>query len=134
MAQNYTEIMDDQLTPFAFFGVSGNQTESTKIRSLLGRLKFTVDEIMNKVGELSAGQRAKLALLKMLYLALEVLILDEPSRNLSPLSNPVIRQILKEYQGCIIAVSHDRMFIKEVADEIYELNTEGLIRLYDDTY
>ncbi|MDE6655837.1 MAG: energy-dependent translational throttle protein EttA, partial [Anaeroplasmataceae bacterium] len=55
-----------------------------------------------------------------------VLLLDEPTRNLSPLSNPVIRNILKKYNGAIIAVSHDRKFLKEVAEDVYELRKDGL--------
>ena len=131
MAQDYTEIMNEELTPLAYLDVIGNKEESEKLRSFLGNLKFTVNEMDQKIAGLSGGQKAKLALLKMVYLAPEVLLLDEPSRNLSPLSNPIIRQLLIGYQGCIIAVSHDRMFIKEVADEVYELSSEGLIRLYD---
>jgi len=56
----------------------------------------------------------------------EILVLDEPTRNLSPLSNPVIRNILKNYKGCIISVSHDRKYINEVCDKIYEMNEENL--------
>ena len=55
-----------------------------------------------------------------------VLILDEPSRNFSPLSNPIIRDTLKEFKGCIIAVSHDRLFIDEVFDVVYILDDETL--------
>ena len=55
-----------------------------------------------------------------------VLILDEPTRNLSPLSNPIFRKILNDYNGCIISVSHDRKYIDEVIDKVYELNHDGL--------
>ena len=57
-----------------------------------------------------------------------VLLLDEPTRNFSPLSNPVIREVLKAFQGCIISISHDRKYIDEVADTIYELSERGLIK------
>jgi ATPase subunit of ABC transporter with duplicated ATPase domains len=56
----------------------------------------------------------------------EVLVLDEPTRNLSPLSGPEIRAALKEFGGCIIAVSHDRKFISEVFQEVLQLDGEGL--------
>ena len=52
----------------------------------------------------------------------DVLVLDEPTRNLSPLSNPVIRNILKAFKGCIISVSHDRKYIFDVSTSVYELN------------
>ena len=54
-----------------------------------------------------------------------VLILDEPTRNLSPLSNPVIGQLLKDFVGAIISVSHDRKYIAEVCDTVYELTRDG---------
>ena len=62
----------------------------------------------------------------------DVLLLDEPSRNFSPLSNPVIRRMLADYQGAIISVSHDRKYIAEVCDQIYELTAEGLVRTEKD--
>ena len=55
-----------------------------------------------------------------------VLILDEPTRNFSPLSSPVIRGILSEFPGAIISISHDRKYIDEVCDKVYELTSEGL--------
>ena len=59
-----------------------------------------------------------------------VLVLDEPTRNLSPLSNPVIRKVLTEYKGTIISVSHDRKYIDEVSNKLYELTTKGLREIY----
>ena len=55
-----------------------------------------------------------------------VLILDEPTRNFSPLSGPVIRRMLKEFPGAIISVSHDRRFLSEVCDAVYRLSDTGL--------
>jgi ATPase subunit of ABC transporter with duplicated ATPase domains len=55
-----------------------------------------------------------------------VLLLDEPTRNLSALSNPVIREVLKDFEGCIIGISHDRKFLKEVCDVVYKLKPDGL--------
>ena len=78
------------------------------------------------VGELSGGQKAKVLLLKMSLSGANVLILDEPTRNFSPLSGPVIREVLREYRGAIISVSHDRKYISEVCDSIYELTEDGL--------
>ncbi len=57
-----------------------------------------------------------------------VLILDEPTRNFSPLSGPVIRQVLKEYPGAIISISHDRKYLEEVVDTTYELTEQGLVK------
>ncbi|MPM49814.1 hypothetical protein SDC9_96545 [bioreactor metagenome] len=131
MAQDYEEIMDAALNPLEYLEVVGQRAEEIKLRQFLGNLKFTVTEMEQPIANLSGGQKAKLALLKLVYQNPQVLLLDEPSRNLSPLSNPVIRQMLSDYQGCIIAISHDRMFIRQLADEVYELTANGLSRLYN---
>ena len=68
-------------------------------------MKFTADEMNHPSAGLSGGQKAKLMFLMMAQSGANVLLLDEPSRNLSPLSGPVIRELLAEYPGCIIAVS-----------------------------
>ena len=59
----------------------------------------------------------------------DVLVLDEPTRNLSPLSGPQLRQILRDYKGAVLSVSHDRLFIGEVVDTVYELSVTGLHRI-----
>lgn len=131
MAQDYEEIMDVNITPLEYITNDKDKNELTKIRQYLGSLKFTVNEVENKIKNLSGGQKAKLALLKLVYQRPQVLLLDEPTRNLSPLSNPAIRKMLSDYQGCLIAISHDRMFIRELADEVYELKKDGLWQLYN---
>ena len=75
---------------------------------------------------MSGGQKAKILLLKMSLSEANVLILDEPTRNFSPLSGPVIREVLRDYGGAIISVSHDRKYISEVCEKIYELTEDGL--------
>ena len=79
---------------------------------------------------MSGGQKAKLFFAKMQLKNPEVLLLDEPTRNISPLSLPMITGEMKEFGGAIIFVSHDRYFIEEVADEIWELDENGLKRIY----
>lgn len=90
-------------------------------------MKFTKEEMTCKISNLSNGTKAKLFLVKLVLDNCNVLILDEPTRNMSPLSNPVIRKVLKEYKGTIISVSHDRKYIKEVINKLYTLNSDGLI-------
>ena len=77
-------------------------------------------------GELSGGQKAKLFFLKMILDGANVLVLDEPTRNFSPLSGPVIRGILEDFPGCIISVSHDRKYIGQVCSTLYRLEPSGL--------
>ena len=91
-----------------------------------GALKYTPDEMEHPIRELSGGQKAKVLLLKMSLSEANVLILDEPTRNFSPLSGPVIRKMLREFPGAVISISHDRKYIKEVCDKVYELNRNGL--------
>ena len=97
----------------------------TKIRTFLGSLKYTVEEMEHPIRELSGGQKAKLFLLGISMDGANVLVLDEPTRNFSPLSNPVIRQMLQGFAGAVISVSHDRKYISEVCDTVYELTGEG---------
>ena len=115
MPQNYDEILNNYSKVLDFLS-ENNEESITRIRSLLGMLKFTSEEMLNDISSLSGGQKAKIFLLKMFLDKSNVLVLDEPTRNLSPLSNPVIRKILKEYPGSIISVSHDRKYIEEVCD------------------
>ena len=76
--------------------------------------------------QLSGGQKAKLLLLKLVLDRPNILLLDEPTRNFSPTSQPQVRQLLATYPGAIIAVSHDRIFLKEVCQKIYKLTETGL--------
>ena len=95
-----------------------DRVDITRARELLGRMKFTREEMEHSVYQLSEGQKAKLYLLRFIKQGCNVLLLDEPTRNLSPLTSPVIRRILKDFPGCILAVSHDRLFIQEVFDSV----------------
>lgn len=128
MPQNYEELLDLDMPPVEYLDTSGEKVERTKIRTFLGALKFTADEMNRPVAELSGGQKAKILLLKMSLEHVNVLILDEPTRNFSPLSGGVIRRMLAEFPGAIISISHDRKYLEEVCDTIYELTAEGFIR------
>ena len=127
MPQNYEEMLDMDETPVDFLDMSGDKDERTRIRTYLGALQYTAEEMDHPIRALSGGQKAKVFLLKMSLSDANVLILDEPTRNFSPLSGPVIRGILKDFPGAIISISHDRKYIGEVCDTIYELTKEGLM-------
>ncbi len=126
MPQNYEELLDLEQTPVDFLSDSSKESISL-VRTYLGSMKFTADEMLHPMQALSGGQKAKIMLLYLDTSGCDVLLLDEPSRNLSPLSNPVIRRMLAAYQGAIISVSHDRKYIAEVCDTVYELTDKGLI-------
>lgn len=129
MPQNYEELLDLSMTPVDFLDTSGDKEERTKIRTYLGSLKYTTDEMAHPIAELSGGQKAKVLLLKMSLSKANVLILDEPTRNFSPLSGGVIRTILAEFPGAILSISHDRKYMEEVCDTIYRLTEEGLVKV-----
>lgn len=126
MPQDYDAGLDPRQTPVEFLSVTGDKTETDRIRSFLGCVKYTPEEMFHPIGELSGGQRAKLFFIKMSLGEYNVLILDEPTRNFSPLSNPVIRGLLKNFAGTLISVSHDRKYISEVCDTVYRLDHDGL--------
>lgn len=120
----------NQKNAIEFLTTTFDKEEHTKIRTYLGSMKFTEKEMFHPIVELSGGQRAKLYFAKMVLDKVEVLVLDEPTRNLSPLSGPEIRKAMKNFTGCIIAVSHDRKFISEVFDEVLLLTSNGLKKLF----
>ena len=126
MPQNYDDILDNYEYVLDFICDTKDKDTITKVRMNLGNMNFTKEEMIGKIKDLSSGTKAKLILMKLVMNKYNVLILDEPTRNVSPLSNPIIRQVLKNYKGTIISVSHDRKYINEVVDDIYVLNINGL--------
>ena len=126
MPQNYEEMLDLDVTPVEYLDDTGEKEVRTRIRTYLGSLKYTADEMDHPIRELSGGQKAKVLLLKMSLSDANVLILDEPTRNFSPLSGPVIRKMISSFPGAVICISHDRKFIDEVCTTVYTLTEEGL--------
>lgn len=128
MPQNYLESLDENLNAIEYLNPDSKDMK-TLIMTSLGALRFTSDEMYYPIGNLSGGQKAKLFLVKILMSNANVLLLDEPTRNFSPLSQPIIRKMLCEFKGAIIAVSHDRKYINEISDVILELRSDGLIKI-----
>ena len=127
MPQDYGETVDQGQTPVEFLAKSGEKEELTRVKTYLGSMKYTPEEQGHSIAELSGGQKAKLFFLKMILDGANVLVLDEPTRNFSPLSGPVIRGILRDFPGCIISVSHDRRYIGEACGTLYRLTPGGLV-------
>lgn len=126
MPQDAGDLLDFSLSPVELLSPSGKKEERSRAGILLGSMKFTADEMNHPSAGLSGGQKAKLMFLMMAESGANVLLLDEPTRNLSPLSGPVIRELLAEYPGCIITVSHDRRLIQEVCTRTVTLTPEGV--------
>ena len=125
--RDYGETVDQGQTPVEFLAKSGEKEELTRVKTYLGSMKYTPEEQGHSIAELSGGQKAKLFFLKMILDGANVLVLDEPTRNFSPLSGPVIRGILRDFPGCIISVSHDRRYIGEACGTLYRMTPGGLV-------
>ncbi|WP_270774417.1 ATP-binding cassette domain-containing protein [Streptococcus anginosus] len=126
MPQNYQDMLNETDSPIDFLTSTGEAIEQEKILTHLASLQFTRNEVHHPISQLSGGQKAKLLLLKMVLDQANVLLLDEPTRNFSPTSQPQIRKLFTSYTGAFITVSHDRTFLKEVCQKIYYLTETGL--------
>ena len=129
MPQNYAEVLDFDKTPIQYLAENYTKDQVTKARTYMGSMKFTHQEMTGKIGDLSGGQQAKLLFLDMILQGANVLLLDEPTRNFSPLSCPVVRAALKNFGGAIISISHDRKYLSEVCDTVCELREDGLFSI-----
>lgn len=132
MSQNYEDELLNYMSPLDYLAKevdASTKEELIKIQTYLGSLKFTYDEMNRSISSLSGGQKAKIFFTKLILKKVNVMLLDEPTRNISPLSNKSFISSIKQYKGVIIAVSHDRNFIYQVFDEIYELSSEKGLEL-----
>ena len=127
MSQDYADTLPLDRTPVEYLAPEGDAASETRARTYLGSIRYTRQETSHPIRELSGGQKAKLLMTKMMLDGVNVLILDEPTRNFSPISGPRVREALAEYQGTIISVSHDRKFLGEVCDKLYQFTGNGLI-------
>lgn len=126
MPQVYADLLPMDRLPVEFLTPDGDKESVTEARVFLGSMKYTTDEMSHPIRALSGGQQAKLLLLKAILDRADVLVLDEPTRNLSPLSAPAVRTLLKEFRGAILMVTHDRKLIQESATRVLELTESGL--------
>ena len=129
MPQDYGDLLLGEKTPVEILAPSGHREDVTRARTLLGNMKYKAEEMEHPAAGLSGGQRAKLLFLSMVLNRDNVLVLDEPTRNFSPLSAPVIRAVLTAFPGAIISVSHDRLYLKQVCTRVLELTEKGLRQL-----
>ncbi len=126
MPQDYGDLLLGDRTPVEVLAPSGHREDVTRARTLLGNMKYKAEEMEHPAAGLSGGQRAKLLFLAMVLNGANVLVLDEPTRNFSPLSAPVIRRVLADFPGVIISVSHDRLYLEQVCTRVLELDSNGL--------
>ena len=126
MPQDYQEKLNLDLSPVEFLSQTGHKEELQKIQSHLASLNFSYPEMHHQIRSLSGGQQGKLLLLNLVLRKPNFLLLDEPTRNFSPTSQPEIRKLFANYPGGLVTVSHDRRFLKEVCRSIYRLTKNGL--------
>lgn len=98
----------------------------TEMRSILGRFLFKGDSVFQTVGSLSGGEKARLALVKLMLSGANALVLDEPTNHLDIASKEVFEDAVLDFPGTVIAVSHDRYFLRKIPDRIFELESEGM--------
>ena len=99
---------------------------TTQIRTVLGRFLLKGDNALKKISTLSGGERARVALLKLVLAGSNFLLLDEPTNHLDTASREALEDTLLNYDGTMLIISHDRYFINKLATRILELNTDGV--------
>jgi ATP-binding cassette subfamily F protein 3 len=99
----------------------------TQVRSLLGRFGLSNDSVFKNVGQLSGGEKARLALALMLVTPCNLLVLDEPTNHLDIPAKEMLEDAVRAYEGAALVVSHDRYFISRVANRIVELRDGELV-------
>lgn len=119
LLNNEATVMDEVHDSYRLY-------KDSEIRSILGCFLFKNDQVFLKVGSLSGGEKARLALLKLMMSGANVLVLDEPTNHLDIDSKEVFEDALMEYPGTVIVVSHDRYFLNKIPTRILELEKEGL--------
>ena len=126
MPQDYHKKLQLDLSSIAYLSQTGQKEELQKIQSHLASLNFSYQEMQHQIRSLSGGQQGKLLLLDLVLRKPNFLLLDEPTRNFSPTSQPEIRKLFANYPGGLVTVSHDRRFLNEVCTSIYRLTEHGL--------
>jgi ATP-binding cassette subfamily F protein 3 len=104
------------------------------IRAMLGKFQLNKDQVETKLKSLSGGERARIALLKLLLEDNNLLLLDEPTNHLDTDAREAVEEAFKEYEGSIIIVSHDRWFLDAICDTIWHLPGDGSLNIYPGNY
>ena len=127
--QNQAEALDLRRTVMETIHDEVPEWKNEEVRTLLGRFLFSGETVFKKVESLSGGEKARLALAKMLLRPANLLILDEPTNHLDIPAKEMLEEAIQNYDGTVIIVSHDRYFISQVANKIVEIR-DGEFRTY----
>nr|MDJ0650020.1 ABC-F family ATP-binding cassette domain-containing protein [Xenococcaceae cyanobacterium MO_188.B19] len=131
--QNQAEALDLEKTVMETIHDEVPTWKNEEVRTLLGRFLFSGETAFKQVKALSGGEKARLALAKMLLTPANLLILDEPTNHLDIPAKEMLEEALQNYDGSVIIVSHDRYFISQVANKIVEIR-EGELNAYQGDY
>ena len=126
-AQNQASMLDEELTVFQTIDDVAKGDIRNKIRDLLGAFMFGGEASSKKVKVLSGGERTRLALMKLLLEPVNLLILDEPTNHLDLKTKDILKQALRDFDGTLICVSHDRDFLDGLVTKVYEFG-HGKVR------
>ena len=125
-AQNQDELLNPEITVLETLDEVAVGDIRTKIRDILGAFLFSGEDVDKKVKVLSGGEKSRLAMAKLLLEPYNLLLLDEPTNHLDMRSKDVLKQALKNFDGTMIVVSHDREFLNGLTDRIYEFRNRKL--------
>lgn len=125
-AQNQAEYLDGEITLLQTMEDAATDTNRSKVRDMLGSFLFRGDDVDKKVKVLSGGERNRLALCKLLLQPINVLVMDEPTNHLDIKSKNVLKAALQKYEGTLLLVSHDRDFLQNMSNIVYEFKDQKI--------
>lgn len=131
-AQNQASLLDESLTVFETIDRIAEGDIRTKIKDMLGAFMFGGEESTKKVKVLSGGERTRLAMMKLLLEPVNLLILDEPTNHLDMKTKDIIKDALKNFDGTLILVSHDRDFLDGLVTKVYEFGNKRVRTHFED--
>ena len=131
-AQNQAALLDGELTVFDTIDQIAVGDVRVKIKDLLGAFMFSGDDTTKKVKVLSGGEKTRLAMIKLLLEPVNVLILDEPTNHLDMKTKDIIKDALKDFDGTLILVSHDRDFLDGLAEKVFEFGNKRVCEHFED--
>ncbi|MDE6118664.1 MAG: ABC-F family ATP-binding cassette domain-containing protein, partial [Muribaculaceae bacterium] len=126
-AQNQAQMLDGELTVFDTIDIVATGDIRTKIRDILGAFMFGGEASDKKVKVLSGGEKTRLAMIRLLLEPVNLLILDEPTNHLDMRTKDILKQAIKDFDGTVIVVSHDREFLDGLVEKVYEFGN-GQVR------
>ncbi len=133
-AQNPAEMLDPEITVYDTIDRVAVGDIRPKIRTMLGGFLFSGDDIDKKVKVLSGGEKARLALAKLLLEPANLLVLDEPTNHLDMQSKDILKSALLQYKGTLLIVSHDRDFLQGLTNKVFEFRNRQVKEYIGDIY